>query len=175
MDGNSIGLLQERNRLSRPVHAKERDSQHFNGFPICRILRDSAGECGPGFGELILLVKNYAAQALDPGFLGFHFGESVELRQRSIQFAFGRKLPCFDQRWSRLLCGLNCRSVRTSALGKASRRRKRSSQERNCYPNPHGTSHISLAARSGRRRDHSRRPPTPQDVPFGIRRFMKQM
>jgi len=28
---------------------------------------------------------------------------------------------------------------------------------------------------SGRRRDHSRRPPTPQDVPFGIRRFMKQM
>jgi hypothetical protein len=30
-------------------------------------------------------------------------------------------------------------------------------------------------SRSGRRRDHSRRPPTPQDVPFGIRRFMKQM
>jgi hypothetical protein len=30
------------------------------------------------------------------------------------------------------------------------------------------------SAVSGRRRDHSRRPPTPQDVPFGIRRFMKQ-
>ena len=30
-------------------------------------------------------------------------------------------------------------------------------------------------AQSGRRRDHSRRPPTPPDVPFGIRRFLSSV
>ena len=32
----------------------------------------------------------------------------------------------------------------------------------------------AIPAESGRRRDHSRRPPTPPDVRFRIRRFMKQ-
>src|ERR1035437_6666733 len=32
----------------------------------------------------------------------------------------------------------------------------------------------SLASKSGRRQGHPCRPPTPPDVPFGIRRFMKQ-
>ena len=32
-----------------------------------------------------------------------------------------------------------------------------------------------VIAESGRRRDHSRRPPTPPDVPFGIRRFLSSV
>ena len=36
------------------------------------------------------------------------------------------------------------------------------------------TSKLSIMLGSGRRRDCSRRPPTPPDGPFGIRRFMKQ-
>jgi hypothetical protein len=58
-----------------------------------------------------------------------------------------------------------------------SRRCARAFEGRKIASRAAGTAIVLMVAevRSGRRRDYSRRPPTPQDVPFGIRRFMKQM